>query len=217
VGTLTVAVVAMVALWRGLHWPQAVVAGAVMLHPGAGLAAVGGLALLTRMAAAAAMTPDDEAALLRDLAAELDGGASVRAALMRVFHGLDDRLSGAIRFGYPNPVVAAELERLLPLNGRRAATAISIGASSGAALRAAVGLLATRAADRGRLLRDRRAATAQARATAWLLSVFPVAVVAFTVLSGRLTESTTLPVVAAGLALQGAGIGIVVAMLRRGA
>ncbi len=216
-GVLTVVMMATGALWLRPHWSNAALVVAALVHPGMALLVVAALAVMSRLRDDTGITPDQEAAMLRNLSSELDGGASVRGALLRTFQDSGDRLARAIRLGYPGPVIASELEGMLPLNGRRAAVAIAVGSASGASLGRAVGLLATRATDRGRLLRERRALTAQARATAWLIAGFPAAVVAFAWVSGRLTDSAVLPVVGVGLGLQAAGIGIVFAMLRRGA
>jgi len=62
------------------------------------------------------------------------------------------------------------------VNGRLAAAAFRLASSTGGKVAGLFHSLAARAADVGRLERERRALTAQARASAWVVGSLPVAV-----------------------------------------
>jgi tight adherence protein B len=165
--------------------------------------------------------PDDEAAFLRSLAAELDGGASLRVALAvaadrapRLDLAEAARLATA---GLPAERVAASVEAALPVNGRLTSAAWLLAASSGAPAAAVAQSLAVLAADEGALRRERRALTAQARASAWVVGALPAVLLAAMVAGGRLSVSdpSLTPVLVVGLGLQVAGVAAVVWMLRR--
>ena len=66
----------------------------------------------------------------------------------------------------------------LPVNGRLAAAAFRLAAVTGGRVAALFHTLAARAAEVGRLNRERRALTAQARASAWVVGGVPLALLA---------------------------------------
>ncbi|NQV07473.1 hypothetical protein HQ535_13065, partial [bacterium] len=79
--------------------------------------------------------------------------------------------------------------------------------------------LAVRAADHGRLNRERRALTAQAKASAAVVGGAPVLLAAAAALTGRfgsLMESAAGPVIlGVGVGLQAVGMAVVWSMVRR--
>jgi Flp pilus assembly protein TadB len=165
--------------------------------------------------------PDDEAVFLRSFAAELDGGASLRSALAvatdrapRLDMAAAARMATA---GLPAERVAASIEASLPVNGRLASAAWLLAASSGAPAAAVTQSLAVLAAEEGALRRERRALTAQARASAWVVGALPAVLLAVMLGGGRLSvaDPALAPVLVAGLGLQIAGVAVVVWMLRR--
>jgi Flp pilus assembly protein TadB len=164
--------------------------------------------------------PDDEAAFLRSLAAELAGGSSLRAALVGSA-GRAPRLpltvaARAAEAGLPAPIVAAALDGALPVNGRLAAAAWRLAAESGAPAAAIVQALALRASEEGALRRERRALVAQARASAWVVAALPAVLLVAMAAGGRLSpDPALLPILAVGLTLQATGVAAVVWMLRR--
>lgn len=163
-------------------------------------------------------TPDDESRFLEGVAAELHGGASPRAAIIRSA-GRESTLDArravrAAALGLESTRLSASLASALPINGRLAGAAWAISSESGAPFGPVMGLLAQRAADRGRLLRERRALTAQARASAWIVAGVPIGLFALLVLSGRIDIGPSAPIAAVGAALQLVGVGLVVLMLR---
>lgn len=166
--------------------------------------------------------PVDEAGFLQGLAAELDAGASLRAAVGAAATrapALD--LSGACRLaavGAPAEAVGEALQGALPVNGRLAAAAFRLASSTGGGVAALFHTLANRAAEVGRLNRERRALTAQARASAWVVGGAPVILLALLAATGRLGPLLSDPagrwVLAAGLALETAGAVAVWSMVR---
>lgn len=195
----------------------------VSAHPAMALAGIGGYAASTGWRRRRGRAgPDDEAAFLLALSAELTAGASLRTSLASA-GGRCDRLPlhGACRAaaaGLPAPAVARMLGEALAVNGRIAAAAWLLAAESGGPAAAVMQSLAVRSAREGELIRERRALTAQARASAWVVAGLPLLVLAGSLLSGRLDlagDPALGFVVALGLALQIAGIAVVVAMVRR--
>lgn len=166
--------------------------------------------------------PDDEAAFLLALSAELAAGASLRTSLASAGRRSDRLpLHGACRaaaVGLPAPIVARLLGEALAVNGRIAAAAWLLAAESGGPAASVMQALAVRSAQEGELIREQRALTAQARASAWVVAGLPLLVLAGSLLSGRLDlagDPALGFVVALGLALQIAGVAVVVAMVRR--
>jgi tight adherence protein B len=216
--------VVLAALATAAEVPLGVVAGLWLasLAPVVALAAVGvWVSLGVRRRRAADPGPDDEAALLHGLAAEAAGGAAPRAALVaaasrapRLDLRRAVRLAGA---GMPAGRVAPELESALPLNGRLVAGAWLLAARSGGPAGWLFQTLAARSAEVGELRRERRALTAQARASAWVVAGLPVALLGGLAMSGRLTlgDPALRGIVLVGLTLQALGVGLVIVMVRR--
>lgn len=166
---------------------------------------------------------ESEAAFLRALAAELRGGASLRVALGDVAArsplglGHAGRLASA---GMPMDRVGAELRRQLRYNGVAAAAAVELSAWSGARVAAVFESLADRAADAAELTREQRAATTQARMSAWVVGLAPL-VFTMLILAGGGMQSLEAAgaagygVVVVGLALEVLGLAVVALMMRR--
>ena len=214
-------VVAALALAAGVPVTLVGVVWLLASAPVLGLVTAGAWAIVTRRQSAVAKPgPDDEAAFLHGVASEMAGGAAPRAALVAAASRaarLD--LSQAVRLaeaGMPAERVAPSLERALPLNGRLAAGAWLLAARSGGPATGMFHSLALRSAEEGELRRERRALTSQARASAWVVAGLPVALLAVMGATGRLAfdDPALVGIIAAGLALQAAGIAVVVLMLR---
>jgi Flp pilus assembly protein TadB len=134
-------------------------------------------------------TADDEADALRGLVAELAAGASLRmavdAAAARAPRLGLDRAARRARAGLPLARVADAMAIALPVNGRSVRAAMAMAGSTGAPAAPVFAALADRAAEVGRLRRDRRALTAQARLSAVVVGGIPALLAVVFVLSGR--------------------------------
>ncbi len=163
-------------------------------------------------------TPDEEAAFLEGVVTELYGGVSPRLAVIHSAErstAVDARQAmRAASLGLDSTRLAGALASAMPLNGRLAGAAWAISSESGAPFGPVMQLLSQRAAERGRLLRERSALTAQARASAWVVAGLPMGLFLALLLSGRVDLGPSLPIAVAGAALQLLGVAIVVFMLR---
>ena len=110
------------------------------------------------------------------------------------------------------------MQAALPGNGRLAAAAFRLASATGGRVAALFHTLAARAAETGRLSRERRALTAQARASAWVVGGMPVALLVLLAVTGRmgplLADPAGVVVLAVGLGLEAAGVGVVWLMVR---
>jgi Flp pilus assembly protein TadB len=172
----------------------------------------------------AAAGPDDEAALLRALSAELRSGASLRSALAEAAHSVPSLdLAASVRVaaaGMPVDLVADDLVRTLPENGRLVAAAFRLSSWSGARVAAVFDNLASRAAEAADLSRERSAATVQARLSAAIVGLAPLAISLFLFATGRVSIPEGVGVIGVvvvglGLALEVAGLAIVGVIIRR--
>jgi tight adherence protein B len=167
--------------------------------------------------------PADEADFLRGIAAELAAGASLRTAVVAAADrapALDLRRAVRLaRAGFAADRIGEELRSSLPYNGRAAAAAFRLAAETGGATAGVMATLAARADEIGALARERRALTAQARLSAWMVGGAPLLLLAALGLTGRLDGLVgSVPgqaVLVVGLGLELAGIGAVALMLRR--
>lgn len=154
-------------------------------------AVAAGLSLRQAIVRAARDTPDPLGAELRRASGEMELGARVDDALA----GLAQRL--------PDP----DLGLLV--------TAILVQRRTGGDLARALRDMAARLEERGRLARELRGATAQARATAWMVAALPVvgAALAEAAAPGLIARTASTPigtaVLAASVMLQAAGILII--------
>jgi tight adherence protein B len=167
--------------------------------------------------------PGDEVDFLQGLAAELGAGAALRSAVVAAAArapaldlGRACRLAGA---GLPAEQVGEALQSALPVNGRLAAAAFRLASATGGRVAGLFHSLAGRAAEVGRLERERRALTAQARASAWVVGSLPIALLIMLGITGRagtLLGTAAGPLVlGVGLGLEAAGVTVVVLMVRR--
>jgi tight adherence protein B len=210
------------ALALGVHPGAVAVVALATYRPLWFLGAAGAWGVIARVRRPAPPGPDDEAALLRALAAELRSGQSLRAGLeaaARRVPRLDVRR--AVRLaaaGVPAAEVGAALEDALPVNGRLAGAAFRLAVSTGAGAAGVFAALAHRAAAAGEAHRELRALTAQARLSALVVGGAPLLVA---VLVAGLGNPATLmapgpgrAAVAVGLGLELAGLATVWLMAR---
>jgi len=188
----------------------------------AGAAVWAGMSAFRRRASR--VTPDDEATYFRALAAELRSGNSLRGALGAAANrvpGLPlDRTVRLAAAGLPMVDVANEVEERFPENGPLAAAAFRLSDWSGARVADAFEDLADRAADAAEMARERRAATAQARVSALIVGVAPLAFTALLLATGRTSGllahgNLGWIVLIIGVALEAAGLLLVAVIVRR--
>ncbi len=188
------------------------------------LVGAAGWAVAARIRAGERAGPDDEARFLQGVAAELDGGASLRGALVEAA-GRASRLDlqPVVRraaLGRPMAEVAAALRASLPLNGRLAGPALGLAAATGGRSAAVFSGLAVRAAAQGDLARERRSLTAQARLSAAIVAGAPLVLAAALAVGGGSASLLGLgaggvALAAIGLGLELAGVAVVWWMIRR--
>lgn len=123
----------------------------------------------------------------RSVADELRAGASLRNALAGAADEIGhDALAGACRIGRPFGELADLVAQWLPGVGPIAAGAIRIAGESGGMVANSFEAIAHLASDEQELQNERKAATAQVRASALVISVVPVMMLAGLMASGRL-------------------------------
>jgi len=216
------AAVAAVGLAAGLPLPVVAAAALAAAQPWWLVVALVIWVVVSRVRRPRGPGPGDEAGFLGALAAELTAGASLRSAVAAAAErtpaldlGPATRLATA---GMPAEQVGGALGEALPVNGRLAAAAFRLAAHGGGRVAAMMQTLADRAAEVGRLERERRALTAQARASAWVVGGAPLLLLALLGLSGRLgpllADPAGPPILAVGLGLEAMGAVVVWLMLR---
>ncbi|MDH3261151.1 MAG: type II secretion system F family protein [Acidimicrobiia bacterium] len=167
---------------------------------------------------------DHEAVFLQAVAGELRAGSSLRHALNSASGragGL--RLERAVRLaaaGQPLERVAEALGRALPSLGALTASAVRTAGVTGGKAADVFDGLALLATEEVGLARERRAATAQTRFSAWIVGGIPVAYLSYAGLSGKLAVLQTagsvgVVLVTVGSLLLVGGIGAMWGLLRR--
>ena len=164
-----------------------------------------------------------EAAYLLAIAGDLRAGSSLRFALGAAAQqatGL--RLERAVRLaraGQPLDRVADQMEVALPRLGRLAASAVRTAGITGGRVADVFDGLALLATDEVDLIRERRAATAQSRFSAWIVGGIPVVYLVVAGVTGRLAVLHTagaigVVLLSLGLVLLAGGIATIWATLR---
>jgi tight adherence protein B len=207
----------------GAPLPALAALGLALWQPVWALAAVlAWMALNVRRPGAAG--DETEAAYLQAVASELRAGSSLRHALRTASHQVTGlRLERTVRLaaaGQPLDRVANALERALPRLGPLSASAVRTAGVTGGKAAEVFDKLALLAAEEVGLVRERRAATAQARFSAWIVGGIPVAYLLYAGVTGRLAVLRTagpvgVAVLTLGLVLLGGGILAIWGTLRR--
>jgi tight adherence protein B len=219
---MTAVTIAALAFGAGAPAVVAIVGVAAVTHPVFAGVGIGAWALVRRRSRTVGLSPDDEAAFLGGMAAELAAGAPPRSALVAAASRaprLDVRR--AVRLaaaGMGADRVAAELGAALPTHGRLTAAAWSLTASAGGPAATMFEMLAVRAADEAALRRERRALTAQARASAAVVAGLPLLLLVGMAATGRLRPGSDPALgllLVVGVSMQAAGLAVVWTMLRR--
>ncbi len=211
------------AIAAGAHWGLIGIVALAVWRPWWFLSGIAVWAVASRMRNRGERGPGDEADLLRGISAELAAGASLRSAVVAAADrtpALD--LGPAVRLahvGFPASRIGEALRSALPLNGRLVAAAFRLAATTGGKAAGIMSTLAVRADDVGALARERRALTAQARLSAWVVGGAPLLLLVVLAATGRLSGLLSDPVgrlvLIAGGALELAGAAVVVLMIRK--
>lgn len=219
---LSAAILAL-ALAGGAPLPAVGVAALAFWRPWWLLAAAAVWGVIARRRRRRGPGPADEADFLQGLAAEVSAGAALRTAVVAAAGRAPAlRLEQACRLagaGLAAGRVGEALQGALPVNGRLVAAAFRLASAAGGPVAGLFHSLAARAADVGRLERERRALTAQARASAWVVGGLPIVLLFGLAVTGRLAALLADPagafILGLGLALEGAGLAAVWLMIRR--
>lgn len=206
--------IASLAVLAGAPWWSAALVFALSWNPVVALGAMVAVAAVTSARSRRGPAPDDEVEILRDLVSELRSGASIRSAVAGV-GAVRGGMAGASRLaaaGRPMDAVGRALNEAMPRYGRLVAATMHVSSIAGGPAVPGIESVAVAAADDAKLIKERRAATAQARASAWVVASLPVLLLALYGVSGRLSGAGTLVMV--GAFLQLAGVVVIVAMVR---
>ncbi|NIA24999.1 MAG: hypothetical protein GWP04_05465 [Gammaproteobacteria bacterium] len=213
----------------GLAWGYAsgvplvvlALAGLAVYKPGFALGVIAGLVLFGRYQA---KSEECEGAFLQAVAAELRAGAGLRLALADASERVPSRSLASVarlaRAGRPLDELADALAGGLERHGALTAAAVRIAGTTGGRVADTFDELALLAAEDMYLEGERRAATAQARISAWIVGGLPVAYLAYSAGSGRLSvlwNAGTIGAVVLGVGglLLLSGVGGIVLMVRR--
>ena len=219
---LTVALIA-AAIAAGAHPVVIALAALAVVEPRLVLAGGAGWALFNVVQRRRIPSADIEATFLRALAAELRGGSSLRLALAdaaaRVQLDLDPAARLA-RAGMSMDRVANALSKQLAHNAVAVGAAFELSDWSGARTAAVFEGLADRATEAAQLEREKAAATAQARFSAWVVGLAPLVFTALLLAGGgfgslRRAGGAGFFVIGLGLALEVAGLAVVALILKR--
>jgi len=196
-------------------------AGLAVYEPGLALGLMIGLVLFGRYQA---KSEEYEGAFLQAVAAELRAGAGLRLALADASERVPARSLSSVarlaRAGRPLDEIADTLAAGLERHGPLTAAAIRIAGTTGGRVADTFDELALLAAEDMQMEGERRAATAQARISAWIVGGLPVAYLAYAAAGGRLSvlwNAGTIGVVVLGVGglLLLSGVGGIVLMVRR--
>ena len=211
------------AIALGSHWGLIGIIALAVWRPWWFLIGVAGWAVVHRLRARSNAGSGDEADLLRGISAELAAGASLRSAVVAAADrapALDLRPAVRLaRAGFPASRIGDVLAAALPRNGRLVAAAFRLAATTGGRAAGVMTTLAARADDVGALTRERRALTAQARLSAWVVGGAPLLLLVVLGVTGRLSGLLGDPmgrvVLGVGVLLELAGAAVVVTMIHR--
>lgn len=199
---MTASIVLAAGLVLGVDWRLlAMAAGAVWVPMPTAVAVAAAAVVGRRVQLRAAV--GSEGRFAETVVGELRAGASLRASLRTACHARGD-CEGVVRrldVGLPLGQAVNGLAGVLPTIGRAVEVAVAAGAGGGRMLPVFEELMII-AADEEQSRAEVRTATAQVRASMWVLVGLPVAVVTWVVASGRVGRLLALP---GGAIVAGAG------------
>ena len=219
---LTVALVA-TAIAAGAHPVVIALAALAVVEPRLVLAGAAGWALFNLVRRRRTSSADVEATFLRALAAEIGAGSSLRLALADAATRVQLDLDPAVRLaraGMSMDRVANALSKQLAHNAVAVGAAFELSDWSGARTAAVFEGLADRATEAAQLEREKAAATAQARFSAWVVGLAPLVFTALLLAGGGFGSlhragGAGFFVIGLGLALEVAGLAVVALILKR--
>jgi len=219
---VTVALVA-TAIVAGAHPVVIALAALAVVEPRLVLAGAAGWALFNLVRRRRTSNADVEATFLRALAAEIGAGSSLRLALADAATRVQLDLDPAVRLaraGMSMDRVANALSKQLAHNAVAVGAAFELSDWSGARTAAVFEGLADRATEAAQLEREKAAATAQARFSAWVAGLAPLVFTALLLAGGgfgslRRAGGAGFFVIGLGLALEVAGLAVVALILKR--
>ena len=219
---LTVALVA-TAIAAGAHPAVVALAALAVVEPRLVLAGAAGWALFNLVRRRRTSSADVEATFLRALAAEIGAGSSLRLALADAATRVQLDLDPAVRLaraGMSMDRVANALSKQLAHNAVAVGAAFELSDWSGARTAAMFEGLTDRATEAAELEREKAAATAQARFSAWVVGLAPLVFTALLLAGGgfgslRRAGGAGFFVIGLGLALEVAGLAVVALILKR--
>ncbi len=222
---MVIPVVFAIALLWGVPWPVLVLLGAGVIHPGAAMGAailVVALQVVPRKPAEPAWAV--ESRYHRAVASELRGGASLRLALVHAAERTPELgLAPALRrlgAGLPLGGVAPHLVRSFPRSGGHLAPALEFAGVAGGRSAEVFDRLAAVTADEADADRERVAATAQARLSAWVVGGLPIVAALYALMTGRIASLARIGgggvvILAIGFGLLTTGLVAVTVIVRR--
>lgn len=218
--TLTLVALGVAVIAMGGPWHLAAILVATSVSPAAGVAAI--VAGATWEASRHWRRPGHTAspsAVIRALALDMGAGLTLREALLA---SPDRRIDATIRrlcdVGASLEDVGRVLGDRLGVDGRSLVGAIALSESTGSALAESLDAIADQMELAETLERDRRVATSQARFSALVVGVVPLAVAIVVVLVRGVPEPGGAPIILpmlVGATLMVVGSGIVLSMSRR--
>lgn len=157
--------------------------------------------------------PEGEGGLLRYFAGRVSAGATIRTAIAEADgDAVPERARRLAMLGRPMDTVGGAVEEVLPVNGAAFRAICTFSEHTGAAIVAALGVLADQADEATELVRQRRVALAQIKLSAVVVGLVPIAASAGLLLVRGVPEPggaiVVLPM-AVGIALQLVGTAIV--------
>jgi Flp pilus assembly protein TadB len=213
-------VLAALAVLAGVPWMVVGAGVAVALVPGPATIVLVFLATVhARVQRRHNSAPTNEADLFRSLSGAVLAGSTLRNAISACRHPAVTpyarRLCGA---GRSMVDVGSELSTALPVNGKRFAALCGMSEQTGASIAPTLASFAERAAETERRRRRQRASLTQARASAWVVGVAPLALTGLLVAMRGLPEpggaTVVIPMIV-GAGLQVAGMAAVFAVSGR--
>lgn len=188
-----------------------------------GVSPVAGTALLVTAAAGYGWwnriqkrSTSSEAALFREIAGDVGAGSTLRESIARCERvGVSHTTRRLCESGVPMSEIGEEMAVSLPVNGRRFSALCSMAEQSGSSVVEAIEMFSHTATANEELNRKRKSSLAQARMSAWVVGIAPLALTGLILATQGVPEPGGAPVVipmviGAGLQLAGTAIVFVV-------